>query len=309
MSRKVKTARLSIISNTTLILLKLLVGIISGSISIISEAIHSTIDLVAAIIAFFAVRLSDIPPDEGHPYGHEKVENISGVIEAILIFVAAVIIIVEAIKKLIEKQPVELLGLGVLVMFVSALVNVIVSRILYKVAKEEDSLALEADALHLKLDVYTSLGVGVGLFFIWITGYHSLDPIIALIVALFILREAYLLMLNAFKPLMDVKLSDKDISVIKTEIAEYQTAYFDFHEIRTRKAGKIKHIDFHLTMPQSMTVKEAHDICDEIEKNIEKGLRNTKVLIHIEPCIHNCEMCDKGGPGLECKALALLHTD
>ena len=164
MNQKVKTARLSIASNTFLIILKLTVGIISGSVSIISEAIHSSMDLLAAVIAFFAVRVSDNPPDSKHPYGHGKVENISGVTEALLIFIAAALIITEAIKKLSgEPFELEFIWIGALVMLISAIVNSLVSHRLYKVAHETKSLALEADALHLKTDVYTSLGVAAGL--------------------------------------------------------------------------------------------------------------------------------------------------
>ena len=172
MNAKVSIARLSIISNTLLILMKLLVGIISGSVSIISEAIHSSMDLIAAIIAFLSVRVSDNPPDTRHPYGHGKIENISGVIEALLIFVAAIWIIIEAVRKLLgEKIELESIALGSIVMLISAIVNTIVSRRLYKVARKTNSVALEADALHLKTDVYTSLGVSVGLGLIMITRY------------------------------------------------------------------------------------------------------------------------------------------
>lgn len=144
MDKKVKVARLSIYSNTMLILLKLVVGFISGSVSIISEAIHSTMDLLASVIAFFSVKASSKPADEEHPYGHGKYENVSGVIEAVLIFVAAIWIIVEGIKKIIHPQHVESIGIGFIVMFISALVNYMVSKKLYRVAKEEDSIALEA---------------------------------------------------------------------------------------------------------------------------------------------------------------------
>jgi cation diffusion facilitator family transporter len=153
MNAKVSIARLSIISNTLLILMKLVVGLISGSVSILSEAIHSSMDLIAAIIAFFSVRVSDNPPDSRHPYGHGKIENISGVIESLLIFLAAVWIIIEAVKKLFgEKIELDSIALGSIVMLLSAIVNTFVSRRLYKVARSTNSVALEADALHLKTE-------------------------------------------------------------------------------------------------------------------------------------------------------------
>src|SRR5450759_3052936 len=164
MNAKVSIARLSILSNTLLIIMKLAVGLISGSVSIISEAIHSSMDLIAAIIAFLSVKISDNPPDSRHPYGHGKIEKILVVIEARLIFIAAIWIIIEAVKKLFgEKIELDSIVLGSIVMLVSAIVNIIVSRRLYKVALATNSVALEADALHLKTDVYTSLGVSLGL--------------------------------------------------------------------------------------------------------------------------------------------------
>lgn len=291
MNNKVKVARLSIYSNTVLILLKLIVGLISGSVSIISEAIHSTMDLVAAVIAFFSVKASDKPADEKHPYGHGKYENVSGIIEALLIFIAAIWIIVESVKKLLSPKEVASIGLGFIVMFISAFINYIVSRKLYKTATQEDSIALEADALHLKADVYTSLGVGSGLLLIWVTGRNSLDPIVAILVAIFILKEAYELLISAFNPILDVKLSEEEIKIIDEQINKHKSVYCDYHKLRTRKSGKTKYIDLHIVFPENMTVKIAHDLCDEIESDIEKHLKNAEILIHIEACKNICTEC------------------
>ncbi len=283
MNRKQKTARLSILSNSLLIIIKLVVGIITGSVSIISEAIHSTMDLLAAIIAFFSIKISSMPADAEHNYGHEKLENISGVIEALLIFLASGFIIHEAVKKMISNEPIASIGMGFIVMFISALINYFVSRKLYKVAREEESVALEADALHLKVDVYTSIGVGSGLLLIHITKINILDPIVAILIALFILVEAYDMLKRAFFPLVDEKISDDDIKIIKSSIEQFHESKVDFHDLRTRRSGHIKHIDFHLDIPENMTVAQAHEICDRIEIEIENKLRNTKILIHVEP--------------------------
>ena len=208
MNKKQKTALLSIVSNSFLIIMKLAVGIITGSVSIISEAIHSTMDLLAALIAYVSIKLSSRPADSIHNYGHEKLENISGVIESLLIFLASALIIREAVKKILSNEPVTSLGMGFIVMFISAGINYFVSRRLYKVAKEEESVALEADALHLKVDVYTSLGVGAGLLLIHITKKNYLDPVVAILIALFILKEAYDMLKHAFSPLLDAKISN-----------------------------------------------------------------------------------------------------
>lgn len=293
MNAKTKVARLSVFSNTSLIIIKLIVGIFTGSVSILSEAIHSTMDLIASIIAFFSVRISDKPADEQHPYGHGKIENISGVIEALLIFAASVWIILEAIKKLIHPEGIESLGMGFIVMFISAGVNFVISKKIYKVAKQEDSIALEADALHLKADVYTSLGVGFGLLLIWITKLSFLDPLVAILVAIFILKEAFHLLKTAFNPLLDVSLSDEEISIINNAIAKHSSVYCDFHDLKTRKSGSTKHIDLHLVFPDDMSIKNAHDICDEIENKLEHLLRNTHIMIHIESCTHECTCCSQ----------------
>jgi cation diffusion facilitator family transporter len=281
MNPKVSIARLSIVSNTLLILLKMAVGLISGSVSIISEAIHSSMDLVAAIIAFLSVRVSDNPPDSRHPYGHGKIENISGVIEALLIFIAAIWIIVEAAKKLAgEKIVIDSIALGSIVMLISAIVNTIVSRRLYKVARATNSVALEADALHLKTDVYTSLGVSAGLGLILITGINWLDPIIAILVALFILRESYILLKKAFTPLLDTAWSELEIEELETRLNNLEVNY---HNLRTRVAGNYRFIDIHIQIPEDVSVGKAHKYCDKIENELTKVYENLTVTIHVEP--------------------------
>jgi cation diffusion facilitator family transporter len=261
--------------------MKLIVGIISGSVSIISEAIHSSMDLLAAVIAFFAVRVSDVPPDQGHPYGHGKVENISGVIEAILIFIAALLIIVKAIKKFFG-EPIELesIWLGALVMFVSAVVNTIVSRKLYKVARETNSVALEADALHLKTDVYTSIGVAAGLSLIMLTGIKWFDPVIAILVALFIIRESFILLKKAFFPLLDSSWGDEEVKELENKLIKMDVNY---HDLRTRVAGNYRFIDVHLEIPENESVGNAHNYCNKIEDELKSTYSNLTVTIHVEP--------------------------
>lgn len=282
-NKKVRVALLSVGSNIVLVILKVIVGLITGSVSIISEAIHSASDLLASFIALFSVKVSEHPPDENHPYGHGKYENISGVIEALLIFAAAFWIIYESVNKIMHHEAFESVGIGFVVMFVSAIINFFVARRLYKVAKETDSIALEADALHLKTDVYTSLGVGIALGIIWLTGYYIFDPIIAIIVALFILRESFVLLKHAFAPLVDVKLSDGDIEIIKAVISEHLANNYSFHQLRTRKSGFFKYVDLHLELPCEMSVEESHLICDRLEAAIKKQISNIEVFIHVEP--------------------------
>ena len=281
MNAKVSTARLSIASNTLLIVMKLVVGLISGSVSILSEAIHSSMDLVAAIIAFFSVRVSDNPPDTRHPYGHGKIENISGVIESLLIFLAAVWIIIEAMKKLLgEKIELDSIAFGSIVMFLSAIVNTFVSRRLYKVARATKSVALEADALHLKTDIFTSLGVAIGLGLIIVTGINWLDPVIAILVALFIITQAYQLLKKAFTPLLDTAWSNNEIEELKKKLNSLNVSY---HDLRTRVAGNYLFVDIHIQIPEYVTVGNAHKYCDKIEKELTTVYENLTVTIHVEP--------------------------
>jgi len=283
-NRKQRAALVSNISNLLLVIGKLIVGFLSGAVSIISEAIHSFIDLIASIIAFVAVKKSSEPADKEHPYGHGKFEDISGLIEGILIFLAASWIIFEAIHRIIfHRAEVEFLGLGILVMFISAVMNLIVSSYLYRVGKKYDSIALEADALHLRTDVYTSAGVFVGLLLIKIFHLPVLDPVIAIIVAMLIIRTSCELVYRSFNHLTDFSLSKNDLDKITEILNEHQSEFVDFHELRGRKSGPEQHFDFHLTIKKDTNIEEAHSFCDHLEEDIKKEFPNAKIIIHIEP--------------------------
>lgn len=290
---KQKVAALSIISNTTLVLLKLIAGIITSSVSIISEAIHSGLDLVAAIIAFIAVRISSRPPDHKHRYGHGKFENISGTIEALLIFIAAVWIIFEAYQKIVSGAKVETIGTGIAVMAFASLVNWIISAVLMKTARKTDSIALEADAMHLRTDVYTSLGVMLGLSVLYITKIQILDPLIAIAVALLIIKAAYELAVKALIPLLDVALPEDEEAEINNALAMIHSELIvGFHQLRTRKAGAERYVDMHLVVPRDLSISQVHDLCDQIEKEIEDRLPLVHVLVHAEPCQNeDCPSC------------------
>lgn len=279
MTRKTAAARISIISNSSLVIIKFIAGFISGSVSVISEAIHSMMDLLAAMIAYFAVKISDTPADEDHPYGHGKFENVSGVIEALLIFIAAVWIIYEAVIKLMHREPMEKAGIGMIVMLISAVTNFFVSRHLYKVAIQTESIALEADALHLKTDIYTSLGVSIGLFLIMITGFQIIDPIVAILVALLILREAYELLNRAYKPLLDTSISAKELREVEKCIIE---SNYTYHDLKSRQSGNQRFVEFHLEMQGDVPLKEVHKKCDEIEEVIKSRISNININIHVE---------------------------
>ncbi|HTY46204.1 MAG TPA: cation diffusion facilitator family transporter [Methanomassiliicoccales archaeon] len=282
--KKAQCAMLSIYSNSALVALKLAVGILMMSVSVLSEAIHSMIDLIAAIIANYSIRKSLKPADLDHEYGHAKYENLAGVVEAILIFFAAVLIIYEAVNRLIENAPVEFLLAGIVVMGISVVANLSVSHMLIKVGKEEDSIALIADGMHLRTDVYTSLGVFIGLVLINVTNIEILDPIVAIMVAFLIMKAAWDLTRESSKGLVDQSLPPEEEEVIRKVLNENSFHFVNFHALRTRKAGAERFIDLHLVVNRQMCVLDAHNLCETLEQAIESRLPHTSVLIHLEPC-------------------------
>jgi cation diffusion facilitator family transporter len=291
MNKKTRAATLSVASNTLLILLKITAGILTGSVSLIAEAIHSSMDLAAAVIAFFSVRVSDKVADEQHPFGHGKAENISGVAEGLLIFLAAAIIIYEAVHRVLVAATLETVEIGLAIMALSIVVNLLVSRYLVRIAKRTDSLALEADAKHLSTDVLTMVGVFTGLALVRITGLNIFDPITALLVALLIIKAAYDITKRSFGGLIDNRLPATEEAAIADIISEHTGALVGFHELRTRKAGSKRFVELHLVMPNRVNLEEAHQMCDHLENDMKDRLLNVDVNIHVEPCSTQCSAC------------------
>jgi len=300
--RKITAALLSVISNSALMIAKIVVGFLIGSVSIISEAIHSGIDLLAAVIALISVRTSSIPADEEHPFGHGKIENISGTVEALLIFVAAIWIMYEAARKLIHPEPLEAVGWGIIVMVASVVINLIVSENLFRVGRETDSVALQADAWHLRTDVYTSAGVLLSLAIIGVGRQHRpdlyldwLDSVAALAVAAIILRAAYNLTVQSARDLMDVQLPREEAAWIRGLILEQRPVIRGFHQMRTRKAGHFRFIEVHIQVDSKMFVDDAHRLTQKISGRIREKYPDTTVTIHVEPCRGDClEKCLRG---------------
>ncbi len=278
-----KVAFLSVLSNSTVVILKLIVGLFTGSVAILSEAIHSLLDLLASFIAFLSVRISSKPADKEHPYGHGKVENISGTIETLLIFVAGIWIIYECIHKITTPTPIKLPVLGILVMLLGALINFVVSRIVYRTAKNTNSVAMKSNALHLLTDVYTSLGVALSLLIVHLTGWYILDPIIGIILACYIMIEAFKLMKEAFPPLLDARLSKEEEEQIIQIIESFKDEYIEYHDFRTRRSGAEEYIDFHLVVASNKSIETVHDLCDRIEEKINNLFHQANILIHLEP--------------------------
>lgn len=293
MSQKTKAASISIISNTFLIISKLLVGLFTNSVSIISEAVHSLMDLLAAVIACFSVKMSAEPADKDHPYGHGKFEDFSGLTEGALILLAAGFIIYESVEKLLSGKIDYIDSIaGIAVMAISVIINIFVSRNLFKVAKETDSMALLADAEHLKTDVLTSGGVLAGLILIKLTGLKMLDPIAAILVAVLILKAGLELCITSAKTLLDSSLPERELETIKFVLSEYLTCkIISYKDLKTRKAGAERLIEFTLIMPRDLHLEDSHSFCDAIEVDLKRNIPNAYITIHTEPCDGECTTC------------------
>jgi len=277
-------AGLSIASNSLLIALKLAAGAITGSIAIITEAVHSLIDLVASVIAFISVRKADEPADEEHPYGHEKVESLAANIEGMLILVGAGVIIYEATHRLVAGSMVESLGVGIAVMAFSVVANLTVSAVLYRRAKALESPALEGDAAHLRTDAMTSAGVLVGLALVEVTGADAFDSITALVVAVAIVWSGIRIMRRSSGVLVDEVLPPAEMDRIEAAIAATRTAEVaGYHKLRARRAGSRRHIDFHVQYVSGTSLERAHDLAHAMRASIEAEIPQAEVLIHVEP--------------------------
>jgi cation diffusion facilitator family transporter len=276
-------AKFSLVVVIGLIVLKVVVGVITGSISVLAQAADSFLDLIGIAITFFAAIIATKPADEEHPFGHGKVENVAAIVQAMLIFTAGGLIIYSAVRRIITETTLELTEAGIGVMLVSIIISIFLSRHLLKVSRAVDSIALEASARNIAADVYSASGVLVGLVAIRFTGLSIIDPIIALLVSLIILKAAYDVLRKSFGGLIDVKLPETEESIIRSAIMEHAGEMINFHELRTRKAGSQRYIDLHLVMPKDISVEEAHQMCDHLEQDIESKLRNANVTIHVEP--------------------------
>jgi cation diffusion facilitator family transporter len=281
---KLRAAGLSIGSNVTLIALKIVAGAVTGSVAILTEAMHSAIDLVASIVAWFSVRKADIPADEEHRYGHYKLENLAAAIEGILILVGSGVIAFEAIRKLVESAPVERLGFGIAVMAVSGVANLAVSTYLYRQARLTESPALAGDAAHLRTDALTSFGVLVGLALVDITGADWLDPAVALVVAAAIVFSGVRILTRSSRVLVDEALPPAELEAIRTAVRSFGShGVVGYHQLRTRSAGSRRYVDLHVQFRAGTTLEAAHATAHELQAAIEARLRNADVLIHLEP--------------------------
>jgi cation diffusion facilitator family transporter len=281
---KTRAAAVSIVSNSLLIGLELAAGVITGSIAIITEAVHSSIDLIASVVAFFSVRKADEPADESHPYGHEKVENMAAAIEGMLILLGAAIIVYESIHRLVQGAEVDTLGVGIAVIGLSAVTNLAVSGYLQRRAAVTESAALEGDAAHLRTDAYTSIGVLVALVLVQVTGARWIDPATALVVAAAIVVAGVRILSRTSRVLVDEALPPEELDAVRRAIEEYGAPeVIGFHELRARRAGSRRYVDLHVQFRGGTSLRRAHEVAHELQGEIRRRLRGADVLIHLEP--------------------------
>jgi cation diffusion facilitator family transporter len=283
-SEKRSAAALSVGSNLVLIVLKLVAGAVTGSVAILTEAVHSAIDLLASLVAFFSIRIADEPADESHGYGHEKIENLAAAVEGMLILVGSGVIIFEAVRRLADGGEVERLGVGIAVVAFSAVANRVISSHLARVARRTDSPALEADAAHLRTDAWTSLGVLGGLVLVEVTGADWIDPTVALIVASAIVAAGARLLGRSTRVLVDEALPVDELEAIRAELLAFgPRGVAGYHRLRTRRAGARRHVDLHVQFRSGTTLEDAHRIAHELQDAIAARVAHADVLIHLEP--------------------------
>jgi cation diffusion facilitator family transporter len=281
---KLRTAALSIGSNSALILIKVVAGTLTGSVAILTEAVHSSIDLVASVVAFFSVRKAGEPADESHRYGHEKVENLAAAIEGILVLVGSAVIVFEAIHRLLGHGQVHTLGLGIGVVALSVVVNLLVSAVIARNARATESPALEGDATHLRTDALTSAAVLVALALVDVTGAQWLDPAVAIAVAVSIVFTGARLLSRSSRVLVDEALPADEVASIREAIeTRADRSVVGYHELRTRRAGSRRYVDVHVQFRAGTSLEDAHRIAHELEDVIQGRLGDADVLIHLEP--------------------------
>ncbi len=280
-----RAAAVSIFSNTALIALKVIAGLITGSVAIITEAIHSAVDLAASFIAYFSVRQAETPADEEHRYGHEKFENVAAAAEGVLILIGSGVIVYAAIRSLIEGPELQSLGIGIGVVAFATAVNLIISTWLYARARASQSSALEADAAHLRTDAFTSLGVVIGLALAQITGAQWLDPVIALVIAVAIVVTGLRIVVRSWGVLVDEALPADEQAVIRDAIEAFAgRGVVGYHQLRTRRAGARRYVDLHVQFESGTSLEAAHGTAHALQDEIERRLPGgTDVLIHLEP--------------------------
>ncbi len=281
---KVRAASFSICGALSLAIIKLIVAVSSGSMAVMASAVDSLLDILMSGVNFMAIRHAEQPPDQCHPFGHGKFETIATLFQALVITCSGGWIIYESATRLAQSEPLSNLDQGIGVLAFSAVVSWFIASYLRRVAKQTDSTALEADSLHFRMDIYSNLGLMAGLLMISWFDVHWLDPALSILVASYILHEALQLIKRSLHDILDRQLPDEIQERVHELISTHEGPLGGYHGLRTRRAGSLKIMDFHLEICKEMTVYEAHKLADSLEKKIERNIPGADVIIHIEPC-------------------------
>jgi len=274
---------LSIAAALTTIILKTGAWYMTGSVGLLSDALESIINLLAALMAMAMLRIAILPPDKNHEFGHGKAEYFSSFVEGLLIMFAAACIAYTAVERFLNPQPLEKLGIGLFVSVIATIINFIVAGILLSAGKKYRSITLEADSHHLMTDVWTSVAVIGGVGAVGLTGWLKLDSIVAFAVAMNILRTAYKIIRRSVEGLMDASLSPQEQETIESVLSGYRKQGIQFHALLTRQGASRRFVSVHVLVPGNFSVHDAHHIAENIEKDIRNALRDTVVFTHIEP--------------------------
>ena len=286
MSERAKLTRfawLSVVAAALIICLKAYAYWLTDSVGLLSDALESVVNLVAAIVALVVLTVAARPADEDHPYGHDKAEYFSSGVEGGMILIMAVGIVIAAIERLLNPRPLEQLGTGLLISVLASVVNFVVARVLLKAGREHDSITLEADAHHLMTDVWTSLGVVLAVGAVALTGWGALDPAIAMVVGANITWTGVSLVRRSVQGLMVTALPEDELDIIRGALGSYTGDGITYHALRTRRSGARRFVSMHLLVPGDWTVQRGHDLVEAIEGKIRERLRNTTITVHLEP--------------------------
>ena len=283
MTTTIRLAVGSLVVGVAALALKALAWWMTGSVALLSDAMESTVNVATALAALLAVRVAALPADSNHPYGHHKAEFFSAVLEGVMIVIAALLILREAVTGFLDPQPITAPFEGLLVNGLATIINALWCRVLLRRGRRERSPALVADGKHLLADVITSVGVAVGVLLAMVTGWWVLDPVLAALVAINILWSGSRVTFQSLSGLMDEAVPEDTLTRIRGVIAQEAGGAMEAHDLRTRHAGKITFIDFHLVVPGETTVEDAHGICDRVEAALKAEVPDANITIHVEP--------------------------
>jgi len=288
---KVRAAAISVGASLGILACKYAAYLITGSVAILSDTVESVVNVVAANVALTSLLVAVQPPDATHQYGHGKAEYISSATEGALIFIAGAWILTTAVQRLLNPVPLRSLDAGLIVLAAATVANYLTARLLMRVSRDADSIALEADARHLQADVLTSVAVFLGVALVRFTGFQRFDPLVGAVVSLHILRVGVDVSRRAIGGLMDPSLPPDELQRIRQILDAHREEIVEYHALRARKTGVARFLDLHLVLHRTLSVGQAHALCDHLEEHIRSELPGADITIHVEPCGPNCPRC------------------